>query len=122
MTNKNIIIVVLVVLVVVVGASFLFRGDKIFDVSVLDQDVAGLNGIAADLEGFSKDNVAVDELNQTLSDILDETAGISVAEALNEQSITQEASQADFGQTLNAFAADDVALSELDQAFGEVSQ
>jgi len=121
-TKNNILIGVVVVLVIVVGAFFIFRGEKAFDVSVLDQDVAGLNSIANDLDAFSKDNVVVEEMNQTFSDILDETAGISAAEALDEQSIAQEASQADFGQTLNAFAADDAALQELDQAFGEVSQ
>ncbi|MDP3771832.1 MAG: hypothetical protein Q8Q94_00450 [bacterium] len=122
--NKNAVIgiVVAVVLVVVVGAFFIFRGDKAFDVPGLDRDVGELDSISADLDAFSKDNVALEELNQTFSDILDETSGISAVEALDESSIAQESSQADFGQTLNAFAADDAALSELDQALGEVSQ
>lgn len=122
MTNKTIVIGVIAVLVIVGGAFFIFRGDKAFDVSQLDRDAAKLDSMAADIDAFSRDDVALEELNQTFSDILDETAGISAAEALDEQSIAQEASQADFGQTLNAFAADDAALQELDQAFGEVSQ
>lgn len=121
--NKNAVIgIVVVVLVAVVGAFFIFRGDKAFDVSGLDRDVIELDSMSADLDAFSKDNVAIEELNQTFSDLLDETVGINAAEALDESSIAQESSQADFGQTLNAFAADDAALSELDQAFGEVSQ
>lgn len=121
--NKNAVIsVVVIVLVVVVGAFFIFRGDKTFNVSVLDRDAAELDGIAADIDAFSKDNVAVEELNQTFGDILDETAGIGAAEALDESSIAQESSQIDTLQTLDAFAADEAALQEFDQAFGEVSQ
>ena len=120
--NRNIIIAIVVVGIILVGAFFIFRGDKAFDVSGLDRDVTELNSMSADLNAFSNDNVAIEELNKTLSDILDETAGISAAEALDESSIAQEASQADISQILNAFAADDAALSGFDQAFGEVSQ
>lgn len=120
--NKNTVISIAVVVLVVMGALFIFRGDKAFDVSGLDRDGAELDNMAIDLDAFSNDNVAIEELNQTLSDILDETAVISAAEALDESSIAQESSQIDFEQTLNDFAADDAALSEFDQAFGEVSQ
>lgn len=122
MSKNTVIGIVAVVLVVVVGAFFIFRGEKAFEISILDQDVAGLNSIATNLDAFSRDNAVVEEMNQTFSDILDETAGISAAEALDESSIAREASQADLSQTLNAFAADDAALSELEQVFGEVLQ
>lgn len=121
--NKNVVIgVVIIILVVVVGAFFIFRGEKAFDISVLDWDAVALDNMLADIDAFSKDNAVVEEMNQVFHDILDETAGISAVEAWDESSIVQEAIQADFGQTLNAFAADNTALSELDQVFGEVSR
>ena len=48
--------------------------------------------------------------------------GVSAVEALDESSIAKEALEADLSQTLDAFAADDAVLQELDQAFDDVSQ
>jgi len=121
-TPKNIPIGIVIVFVVVVGAFYIFRGEKAFDVFFLGQDEAELASITSDIEAVSQDNIILDELDQTFSDILDEIAGISADEALDEASIAQEASQADLSQTLDAFAADDAALQELDQSFDEVLQ
>ena len=121
--NRNIVIgIAVVVLVVVVGAFVIFRGDKAFSVSVFKKDEAELAKINNDVEMFFQDNTVLDEIDQTFGDILDEGTGISAGAALDEASIAQEASQADLSQTLDAFAADETALQELDQAFGEVSQ
>lgn len=121
--NKNIIIgIVVAVLVVVVGAFLLLRSDRAFDVSVLAQDETELAKMAEDFDAFSQDNAVLSEVDQTFGDILGEQDGISAEEALDEISITNEASQADLEQTLNAFAADQAALQELDQTLGEVSQ
>ena len=78
--------------------------------------------MAADIDAFSMDDAVIEELNQTFSDILDETAGISAAEALDESSITKEAARADLSQILNVLGPDDAALSEFNQTLGEVLQ
>ena len=121
-TNKNIILGISIIVMVVVGAFFIFRGDKALDVSLFERDEAELTRMSNDFESLSKDNALLDEIDQTFSDILDEGAGISADDALDESSIAQEAAQADLSQTLDAFAADDAALQELDQVFGEVLQ
>lgn len=121
--NKNLVIgIFIIILVLVAGAFFIFKGDKAFDVSFLDKDAAELDSMAADIDAFSMDNAAIEELNQTFSDILDESAGISAAEALGESSIDKEAALADLSQILNVFGLDDAALSELNQVLGEVLQ
>ena len=124
--NKNTIIgIVGVVIVIVAGAFFIFKGEKsekYFDVSLLDKDETELTKMNEDVEAFLHDNLVVEKTSQTFSDILDEGTGISAAEALDEYSISQEASQADILQTLNAFAADEDALGKLDQTFSEISQ
>ncbi len=120
--NKNLIIAIVVVLVVVVGAFFIFKDKKALDVSFIQGDETELAGWLSDFEAFSQDDALAAELDQTFGDILDEGAAISADAALDDSSISQEASQADFLQTLNAFAADDAALQELDQISGEVSQ
>ena len=119
--KRNILIGVTAVFVVVVGAFFIFRGEKAFDVSLFEKDEAELTRMGNDIEMLSQDSV-LDEIDQTFSDILDEGAGISADDALDESSIAQEAAQADLSQTLDAFAADDAVLQELDQVFGEVLQ
>jgi len=122
--NKNIIIGIIVValVVVVAGAFFVFRSKEAFDVSFISGDEIELTNWGNDLEVFAKDNTLATEFDQTFGDILDERAVISADAALNESAIAQEASQVDSSQTLNAFAADDAALRELDQVFSEVSQ
>lgn len=121
--NKNTIIgIIVVVFVVVVGAFLLLRGDRAFDVSALARDEAELSKMVEDFEAFSQDGAILSEVDQTFGDILDEHTGISAEDALDESSIAQDAIQADSGQTLNAFAADEAALQELGQVFGEVSQ
>lgn len=126
--NKNIVMgLVVAVFVVVVGAFLFLSGDKAFNVSMLSQsalgrDEAELSNMSEDLEAFSQDNNVLSEVDQTFADILDEQVGISAEEALDEASIASEASGADLGQTLNTFAADEAALQELGQAFGEVAQ
>jgi len=119
--KRDILIGVVAVLVVVVGAFFIFRGEKAFDLSLFEKDEAELARMSNDFEMLSQDSV-LDEIDQTFGDILDEGAGISAGDALDESSIAQEAAQADLSQTLDAFAADDAALQELDQVFGEVLQ
>ena len=121
-TNKNIILGISIIVMVVVGAFFIFRGDKALDVSLFEKDEAELTRMSNDLESLFQDNAFLDEIDQTFSDILDEGAGISASDALDESSIAQEAAQADLSQTLDAFAADDAVLQELDQVFGEVLQ
>lgn len=120
-TNRKVIISI-VIFVMVVGAFFVFRGDKAFSISLFEKDEAGLAKINNDIEIFFQDNTVLSEIDQTFSDILDEGAGISADAALDEASIAQEASQANLSQILDAFEADEAALQELDQAFGEVSQ
>ena len=121
-TNKNVIIVIAgIVVIVVVGAFFIFRGEKALDVSLFEKDEAELTRMNNDFEMLSQDSV-LNEIDQTFGDILDEGAGISADDALDESSIAQEAAQADLSQTLDAFAADDAVLQELDQVFGEVLQ
>ena len=121
-TNKNVIIgVAVIAVIVVVGAFFIFRGEKAFDVSFFEKDEAELTRMNNDFEMLSQDSV-LNEIDQTFGDILDEGAGISADDALDESSIAQEAAQADLSQTLDAFAADDAVLQELDQVFGEVLQ
>ena len=120
--SKNIVIgVIVVILVVVAGAFFTFRGEEAFDVSLFDKDEAELTSIGNDIEMLSQD-VVLDEIEQTFGDILDESVGVSAVEALDESSIAKEALEADLSQTLDAFAADDAVLQELDQAFDDVSQ
>ena len=120
--SKNVVIgIVVVILVVVVGALFISRGEEAFDVSLFDKDEAELTSMGNDIEMLSQDAV-LDEIDQTFSDILDESVGVSAAEALDESSIAKEALEADLSQTLDAFAADEAVLQELDQAFEDVSQ
>ena len=120
--KRDILIGVAAVFVVVVGAFFIFRGEKAFDVSLFEKDEAELTRMSNDLESLFQDNAFLDEIDQTFSDILDEGAGISASDALDESSIAQEAAQADLSQTLDAFAADDAVLQELGQLFAEVLQ
>lgn len=121
--NKNLIIAIVIVLVIVVaGAFFIFRGKKAFDVSFIQGDETELSNWGSDLEIFSQEDTLATELDQTFGDILDERAAISTDAALDESSINQEATQADFSQTLNASAVDESILQELDQLFGEVLQ
>lgn len=70
--NKNIIIGIVILLVVVVGAFFIFRGERAFDVSALERDEVELASIANDIEAFQEDNLVLNELDQTFTDILDE--------------------------------------------------
>ena len=120
--NKDIVrYAIVVVLVAVVGAFFIFRGEKAFDVSGFEKDEMELTRMSNDFEALFQGTI-LDEIDQTFSDILDEGAGISADDALDESSIAQEAAQADLSQTLDAFAADDAVLQELDQVFDEVLQ
>ena len=120
--NKDIVrYAIVVVLVAVVGAFFIFRGEKAFDVSGFEKDEMELTRMSNDFETLFQGTI-LDEIDQTFSDILDEGAGISADDALDESSIAQEAAQADLSQTLDAFAADDAVLQELDQVFDEVLQ
>lgn len=120
--NKDIVrYAIVVVLVAVVGAFFIFRGEKAFDISGFEKDEMELTRMSNDFEALFQGTI-LDEIDQTFSDILDEGAGISADDALDESSIAQEAAQADLSQTLDAFAADDAVLQELDQVFGEVLQ
>ena len=120
--NKDIVrYAIVVVLVAVVGAFFIFRGEKAFDISGFEKDEMELTRMSNDFEALFQGTI-LDEIDQTFSDILDEGAGISADDALDEFSIAQEAAQADLSQTLDAFAADDAVLQELDQVFDEVLQ
>lgn len=120
--NKDIVrYAIVVVLVAVVGAFFIFRGEKAFDISGFEKDEMELTRMSNDFEALFQGTI-LDEIDQTFSDILDEGAGISADDALDESSIAQEAAQADLSQTLDAFAADDAVLQELDQVFDEVLQ
>lgn len=121
--NKNLIIGTVVVLIIVAaGAFFIFKDGGIIDVSVWRGDEAELANGTNDLEISVQDDIFAIELNQTFNDILDEQTAISANAALNESAIAQEANQIDFSQTLNDFAADDTAIQELGQIFGEVSR
>ena len=121
--NKNIAIgIAVIIFVVVVGAFFIFRGGGALDVSLFQEDEAELSSFNNDIELFSKDGAALDEIDQTFGDILDEGTVISIDEALDEAAIIKEASQADLSDTLDAFTSDEIILQELDQAFGEVLQ
>lgn len=123
-TQKNIFMgaALFLILLVIVWAFFTLIADNVFDVAQFEEDEAVLENIGNDLESLSQDNAFLDEIDQTFSDILDEGAGISADDALDESSIAQEAAQADLSQTLDAFAADDAVLQELDQVFGDVLQ
>lgn len=121
--NKNIIISLAVVVFVVVAGALLYRGGGTgFNISALGRDEAELSKMSEDLDAFYQDNVILSEVDQTFADIMDERVGISAEEVFDESSISNEASGADFEQTLNAFVADEATLQELDQAFGEVVQ
>ena len=114
--NKKIIIGI-VVLVLVVGALFIIgRGGEVIDVSVFAPDESELNSLGSDINMFVQDDVVLDEVDDTFGDITD------AGDALNINTIDQEAVEADLTATLDAFDGDETILNELDQVFGEVMQ
>lgn len=122
MNKKLIIGVGLGVVVAIAGVFFLLGSQPAFDTSFIQADETELASWANDLEAYSQEETVITELDLTIGDILDEAASIGAEKALDETSIIQEASQADFSQTLSASATDDAVLQEIDQISGEVLQ
>lgn len=118
--NKNIIIGVVVVGIILVGVFFIFKGKGPIDTAIFEGDEAELTAFGNDITTLNQDETVLDEISQTFSDILDESAVVSVESALDLASIEKEASEADFSGDLNIFNED--VLQELDQALGGVSQ
>ena len=100
-----------------VGALFIIgRGGEVIDVSVFAPDESELNSLGSDINMFVQDDVVLDEVDDTFGDITD------AGDALNINTIDQEAVEADLTATLDAFDGDETILNELDQVFGEVMQ
>jgi len=90
--------------------------------SFFQSDERELNQIRQDLDSFTADELLLDELEQTYSDVLDENLVVTTENALNLDDINAEASGADISGDITAFAEDDAALDALNLSFEEVLQ
>ena len=122
--QKNMIMggVVFLLILVATGVFFFLTAGNALDMVKFKQDEMVLSAINNDLHAFSKEDVLLEEINQTLGDILDEVAGIPIEDALDLSSIDAEASQVDLSETLDAFDVDSMVSQELDLIFDEVLQ
>lgn len=118
--SRNIIVVLAITMIILAGVFFIFKGEEMLNTALFEKDEAELTALENDIAAFNQDETILDEVGQTFSDILDESAVVGAESALESASVEKEASEADFSGDLNVF--DEGAMQELDQIFGEISQ
>ncbi len=122
--NNKIIIALVAFFVVMVSGAFLFRGagevHEVVELSVLQVDEKELAVFEKDLEIISEDEHALREVEGTFNDILEGGFGITLENALDDASLSQEAYDVDFGLTLDDFEHDDAALQDTGEVYVEV--
>lgn len=127
--KKNILMGIMV-LVLVLTIGFLLTMDRVtkynlkpirnpagLSQALYQKDEAELDSFGDDLALSGGDLAVSSEVDQTFDDILDTNEL-----ALDEDSISKEATDIDLSGELNASASDDVVLKEADQALVEVAQ
>ncbi|MDO8265037.1 MAG: hypothetical protein Q7T34_01545 [Candidatus Parcubacteria bacterium] len=115
--NKNIIIGIIATVIILAGVFFILNNKGPIDTALFEGDETELTSLGNDINAFNQDETILDEINQTFSDILDESAVVSVESALDLTSIEKEAAEADFAGELDVF--NEAILQEIDQALGE---
>ncbi|MDO8571723.1 MAG: hypothetical protein Q7R79_03515 [bacterium] len=122
--NTKIVIALVAFFVVMVTGAFLFRGagEGVVQLSVLQEDETELAVFEKDLEIISEDEHALEEVDQTFNDILEGGFGVTLENALDDASLSQEAYDVDFWQTLDDFEHDDAALQDDNEVYAEITQ
>jgi len=119
---KSLALVGIPVLAVIVLLFFTVVSPRLspLNTALFEKDESELNAFDNSLVFFDQRDAVLNEIDQTFSDILDESPVVSAESAIDPASIEKEASEVDYSDDLTIF--NEGILQELDQVTGEVSQ
>jgi len=118
--RKSLAFISIPVLAAIIFLIFTVVSKGPLDTALFEKDESELNAFSNSLAFFDKESALLNEIDQTFSDILDESPALSPELAVEFTSIEKEGAEIDYSDDLTIFNED--ILRELDQVLGEISQ
>ena len=120
--NKNTIIAIVALVALAAGILLYMRNINDLTAFSFEKERTAVDNWSGDVDIFDFSDELIAETDRTVGDILDEQDSIDSENALNENILETEASQADLSQVFGDIGADDAVFQESEQSLDELTQ